>query len=1628
MAKGSIIFTDELFGQNNDILTTEQLFGSQKDILTTDELFKPETEIRAIREGELFKPAPFKPKPIGYTITGIGKEQKEGIDPFTVMGEVARKHPLIIPMGITAPAFTATSLALSKLPRASQFFKPLIEKLPETEEFTSSDLGFVGQQSLRQMRGEPEKVTRYPRQEISTLLDSAQVVSEYLISGKAESLASRKLLENALKVLGGKLTEAGYGVGRVEIPQETITKIGNYTPSGQSLLLNLRARKIKIPARPPVGVTEKAAEDVSKAITPFISNVQPLPKPIMPTAPIVPLEAKRPEILTSEELFKQVPEDLERIKMEKTIDKYMANEPGKSNLYSIIKAEGGISPYSKTTAGGLKEEYRENLPLVLRRKEGLPLDEMAYALAERYPHLGITDESSLLEALGKEKALRQQPGAGGVVHIFPQKLTEKGIAVVGRDNVVRITQDTDATDIYGNKVKLPKGEEYTPYKLSNQQILLQDGEQIVINKNQFQNIKGQNIELGEKFAPELGQVEVVEKGGRGGISIDPEQTQQAIDRYTTLGQQAQAKKDPQSEYFFQRAEELTRQLENQEIPKVGDVKFAKYQLPGGENYREVLIKAPLDKNVITSFDEWIVRQPWYSTWKAEGADFTKAKDLFNQWLKRKNYGKGFTSSHWDEPNVLAHLRLNDRTTPDGKKVLFIEEIQSDWAREAREKGVRSDELKKEYENTVDKVIKDYNLSYGESIVGNPKIPQNIQEDISGKAIKWDRMLSTSHPLLKNWQELALKETIKKAVDGGYDYISWTTGEQQAERYDLSKQVDEILWAKSRDSGNVDITAYKDGKEVVSKDNLLPKELENLLGKDIAKKINDNEGLETTKGKYSNGTLKGKQLKIGGEWAKNLYDRQIPNILKDLTKGDITTVNLSKEVPLYKQGLTADELAVYKKGGKMIQSALKITPEIKTKVIGQPIAGGMVHREPQYFYNKEKRKGREGQLNIEILTTPFRAIAEKLDAVQYQVKHPISKAIVNDIQYVNIRAHRGAAEWLMRVDYFRGLKKEYDTLLTDLMENKHIDLPKEEFNKLFVLKQKLRKSLEEAWQKANAAGVKVKITDEEGTHWRPIGKIENYVPREIHPDIREQLQGGLKQLYEKMLELRDRGVKQNVKQAILAGKKSTNTYIVRLLKWLEEKEMKASASTLVRLIDKLINRDYIASYGHLERPRLIEDALPPEFYERRASVLFTRYFASAARRIAEIERFGQTNEKLLKRLRFVERVNPQEGRILRDLLKTYQDKTKHEIANTLASVISTVKIGPGTSTIPNITQTLISTIPKQGVFNFLKGAFNLIVDPQTKLFVKKTGLPYTDVVRGIVGYENYGLLGRVNDLLLTANGFKGVNRLNAMLTASSTERWVKKVLLPATQSTFKIRKQWAIDNLAKLKIYPKDIKEGKVSDEKLIDAMFITASNYQLFSDITNEPLFLSKPENRWLTVLKRFGYKQPLLIMHEILYDELKHANPIPLLRLIAGGILGGVFVIWANRKIYDTISWAKEKVTGETREPPDWYSKWDDNDRSIMDKAIDLMAQAGTVGMLSDITRVDSHNKWSLSRQLDFQLTPVVISEAIQAGSIVDILTKGEKKVGKRTVFIEPKERLKKAGEKVLMQFPVTKFFMEKE
>lgn len=121
---------------------------------------------------------------------------------------------------------------------------------------------------------------------------------------------------------------------------------------------------------------------------------------------------------------------------------------------------------------------------------------------------------------------------------------------------------------------------------------------------------------------------------------------------------------------------------------VDETKFENYQLPGGSAYREILFTLPVNEskrfNIVPNAEETEyagkprvdVIDTRNGLVKYTGDDYGAA-----QWIRAfesDNAHSAFKSSHWDEPNVLAHTRVNDRVDSSGKPGLFLEEVQSDF--------------------------------------------------------------------------------------------------------------------------------------------------------------------------------------------------------------------------------------------------------------------------------------------------------------------------------------------------------------------------------------------------------------------------------------------------------------------------------------------------------------------------------------------------------------------------------------------------------------------------------------------------------------------------------------------------------------------------------------------------------------------------------------------------------------------------------------------------------------------------------------------------------------------------------------------------------------------------------------
>ena len=134
------------------------------------------------------------------------------------------------------------------------------------------------------------------------------------------------------------------------------------------------------------------------------------------------------------------------------------------------------------------------------------------------------------------------------------------------------------------------------------------------------------------------------------------------------------------------------------------------------------------------------------------------------------------------------------------------------------------------------------------------------------------------PYKKDWHELAFKRFLMEGVnDPSVDRITWTSGDVQTDRYDLSKQVDAIQAHRNPD-GTYYIRFDSSGGQLEDVATTVPSEkLPEIVGKELADKIIAEVKTEDRK-KFS-----GVDLQVGGEFHKQLYDKKIPQFAKKFLK-------------------------------------------------------------------------------------------------------------------------------------------------------------------------------------------------------------------------------------------------------------------------------------------------------------------------------------------------------------------------------------------------------------------------------------------------------------------------------------------------------------------------------------------------------------------------------------------------------------------------------------------------------------------------------------------------------------------------------------------------------------------------
>jgi hypothetical protein len=327
-------------------------------------------------------------------------------------------------------------------------------------------------------------------------------------------------------------------------------------------------------------------------------------------------------------------------------------------------------------------------------------------------------------------------------------------------------------------------------------------------------------------------------------------------------------------------------------------KYKQYSLPGGENYREVLLTLPGEARSWEEARDDAVKK-WagadasnydgLSNEKREAFDklFGSAEDFQRREGKKPTPKGAYRSPHWDQPNVLAHIRVNDRTDADGKKVLFVEEIQSDWGQQGKKEGFAVREARPKPTSfevrESDGGFRGYwnNGDVSGLFETRERAQADLQRYLDSGRVQNEMKGVPAAPFVtktEGWLNLALKRIITMAAEGGYDRVAFVTGEQSADRYDLSKQVDSIVYTKE-DDGTYSLVALKDNREVVERENVAKSALPDLVGKEVAERIVNGEGKALVGGPERE--LFGDNLKVGGEGMKAFYDNIVPAALKKL---------------------------------------------------------------------------------------------------------------------------------------------------------------------------------------------------------------------------------------------------------------------------------------------------------------------------------------------------------------------------------------------------------------------------------------------------------------------------------------------------------------------------------------------------------------------------------------------------------------------------------------------------------------------------------------------------------------------------------------------------------------------------
>ncbi|WP_066016371.1 LPD38 domain-containing protein [Endozoicomonas atrinae] len=334
-----------------------------------------------------------------------------------------------------------------------------------------------------------------------------------------------------------------------------------------------------------------------------------------------------------------------------------------------------------------------------------------------------------------------------------------------------------------------------------------------------------------------------------------------------------------------------------ELRDESDVQYRNYAMQGGEEYSELILVLdnnshvfpadPNHKNLSPISEEeakalaqgmmpagmkvddmgWSQEFKDYTLYRRNGDDktmittghATEASAIAAAVSEHQSFARwrqdDYDESHWGTTeNVLAHVRFqtfDENVHGRNERILFIDEVQSDWHQAGRESGYRTPESVRKQEqrnariNAVDDKIRsvvkqrdEFGKQHAEAGTRRDELTRQIKqaeqnqdqtqveqlnnelttvaEDVENhfqqwvdaeaqlKALRDERQSlfdTDKHrfyrqvpnaPLKESWPNLVMKRMIRHAAENGFDRIAWSSAAQQVERYPSLGQVVEQM--------------------------------------------------------------------------------------------------------------------------------------------------------------------------------------------------------------------------------------------------------------------------------------------------------------------------------------------------------------------------------------------------------------------------------------------------------------------------------------------------------------------------------------------------------------------------------------------------------------------------------------------------------------------------------------------------------------------------------------------------------------------------------------------------------------------------------------------------------------------